>query len=379
MNLRKVKDERPLVHYSLVERLFDENGSVGDDYIIKEGLSWDEALEALYDEEKKIPKESRTKAGQQWYTGNKLEGFWFTDSNDNVIAVFLKCSMYGLSPDTKRQLITAEQEAKKNAVTDSVAKEQTIVFHSTQSTEELADIIIKKKFQAGRGGGKMLGPGFYANQHLRQAQKGNYGRYILKARIFGISDFLFLDKKEYEIIHGPASDDFVWEQIAKKGLGDLITKDWIRQHANLGSTARLASPLYEKYGSKLMKAFGGFVYTGLWDKESVVCWKPERQVQPIGWSDDKGATWKPIKDLEAYASADKDENLNSSELVRSLQRARDIIARYEKYDDAKIAHAINSQLARIKDKAKREVRRMVIVKLLSEQRPSAADLVESEV
>lgn len=82
-------------------------------------------------------------------------------------------------------------------INDRISKDQTIVFHSTRSREELGDIILDGKFLAGKGGGAMLGPGFYANQHLRQAQKGNYGQYILKARIYGISSFLFLDKDTY--------------------------------------------------------------------------------------------------------------------------------------------------------------------------------------
>lgn len=257
-------------------------------------------------------------------------------------------------------------------INDRISKDQTIVFHSTRSREELGDIILDGKFLAGKGGGAMLGPGFYANQHLRQAQKGNYGQYILKARIYGISSFLFLDKDTYETIHGPASDDFVYEQIQKAGLGDTITKDFITRNASRGSTARLASPLWDEFGPLLRKHFGGFVYTGLYDYESVVCWKPSRQVEPLEWSEDKGKTWNPISDFEKHDKGSKEANVsqNSHELVRSLQRARDIIAKYEKYPDDKIVKAINSQLSRIQDPAKREVRRRVINQLLKEQRPS---------
>lgn len=255
-------------------------------------------------------------------------------------------------------------------VKDSVKRDKTIVFHSTRSREELADIIIRGEFQAGRGGGAMLGPGFYANQHLYQAKKGNYGKYILKAQIYGISKFLFLDKEEYEEVKGEkAPDNFVYKQIEEAGLGDIIPERFIIMNKYSGSTARLASPLWDFYGKHLRKKFGGFVYTGLYDKESVVCWYPSKQVRPLEWSDDGGETWKPLKDLKEYDTGDKKQNLSEGELVRSLQRAKDLISRYEKYPDDKLAAAINAQLSRIKDQPKREVRKDVFVKVLEEQRP----------
>lgn len=261
-------------------------------------------------------------------------------------------------------------------IQDSIEVDKTIVFHSTQSREELADVIFEKKFEAGRGGGKMLGPGFYANQHLRQAQKGNYGQYILKAQIYGIREFLILDKDIYEKLFGEAPDNFIYKQIEEAGLGDIIPKSFINANKNHGSTARLASPLWDRYGKRLFKKFGGFVYTGNYDYESVVCWYPEKQVRPLAWSDDKGKTWKPVKELSEYVTGSKKENLNKSEVVRSLQRAKDLISRYEKYPDVKLAHAIESQLSRVKDPTKREVRRDIIIKLLSELRPDVVKLLE---
>lgn len=257
-------------------------------------------------------------------------------------------------------------------ISDRIQLDQTIVFHSTWSKEELAEIILSGNFAAGRGGGAMLGKGFYANQHLYQAQKGNYGPYILKARVYGIKGFLFLDKDTYETIHGSASDDFVYEQIQQAGLGDKIKRDFIERNKNFGSTARLASPLWDNYGKLLQRHFGGFVYTGNYDKESVVCWFPNRQVEPLAWSDDKGKTWKPISDFKKFDRGTKEANISqdSHEMTRSLQRARDLISKYENYPDDKLAHAIQSQLSRIKDPGKREIRKKVIQILLSEQRPS---------
>lgn len=256
-------------------------------------------------------------------------------------------------------------------VQDRIQKDQTIVFHSTRSKDELADIILSGRFAAGRGGGAMLGKGFYANQHLYQAQKGNYGQFILKARIYGISKFLFLDKDTYETIHGPASDDFVFDQIKAAGLDDLITKDFINRNKDLGSTARLASPLWDNYGRQLQKHFGGFVYTGNWDKESVVCWFPNRQVEPLEWSDDKGKTWKPVLEFSKFDRGSKEDNVDqhNHEMIRSLQRAKDLIAKYEGKTDDQLVKAINSQLSRVKDPAKKEVRKRVIQELLKDIRP----------
>ena len=81
------------------------------------------------------------------------------------------------------------------------------------SREELADVVLNNQFFGGRSGGAMLGRGFYANQNLSQAQKGNYGRNIVKAEIFGISISYSWIKATYTEVHGPAPDDFIYQQI----------------------------------------------------------------------------------------------------------------------------------------------------------------------
>lgn len=84
----------------------------------------------------------------------------------------------------------------------SLTSDKSIVFHSTKSDKELAEIIYSGKFDAGKGGGAMLSAGFYANQHLFQAQKNNYGPNILKCEVLGIKDFLFLDVDSYYEVFG---------------------------------------------------------------------------------------------------------------------------------------------------------------------------------
>jgi len=246
---------------------------------------------------------------------------------------------------------------------DSIRRDKTIVFHSTRSKQELADIILRKQFRPGNSGGAMLGKGFYANQHLAQAKKGNYGGNILSARIFGIKSFLFLEKKPYEEVFGaPAPDSFIEDQLA--------VIPGIRNIPGGHSSAEIARKLVGLYKNELMKKFGGIVYTGDYDKESVVCWRPEKQVQPLAWSSDGGETWNPVSSFKEELTEDKLTNLNKAELVRSLQRAKDLISRYEGYPDEKLAAAIKSQLARIAEPAKKEVREEVFKQVLKELRPT---------
>lgn len=253
--------------------------------------------------------------------------------------------------------------SRKQRVEDSIRKDMTIVFHSTGSMSELADIILRNQFRAGNAGGAMLGKGFYANQHLYQAKKLNYGRNILSARIFGIKNFLFLEKEPYEEVFGvPASDSFIEDQLA-----DIPSISYIPRGSN---SAEIARRLFGSHKNELMKKFGGIVYTGDYDKESVVCWRPEKQVQPLEWSSDGGETWKPVKSFKEELTEDKVVNLGKAELVRSLQRAKDLISRYEGYPDDKLAAAIKSQLARIAEPAKKEVREEIFKQVLKELRPS---------
>ncbi len=264
-------------------------------------------------------------------------------------------------------------------VSDSITKDKTIVFHSTHSREELANILLKNEFSAGREGGAMLGPGFYANQHLRQAQKGNYGNNILKAQVYGIDKFLILDSDIYSEIYGTdAPIDFVWQQIKSKGITKI--PEWFIDHnANRGSTARLASPLWDAYGAILRKHFSGFVYTGLYDYESIVCWYPAKHIKPLEVSFDKGQTWISVnKAKEIMQSQDKKQNLRSAEAVRTAQRAYDLINRYEKYSDDRLANAIKSQLSRIADPTKKQVRFDGFVEALTEVRPSVIDLIKNQ-
>lgn len=248
---------------------------------------------------------------------------------------------------------------------DSLRKDLSIVFHSTRSSEELADIILNKNFKAGRNGGSMLGDGFYANQHLYQAQKGNYGSYILKAQLVGVKDFLILDYDQYKEFHGEYDGDFIRKQLDDKGLKGV---NWYS--GNAANTSQIAISLFNNHFNALKKKFYGFTYTGGHDRESIVCWYPEKCVRPMEFSTDKGQTWIPLKKAEDVLSDDKNTNLKKHEDVRSLQRAKDLIDRYEKYSDDKLLNAMESQLKRIADPAKREIRKDQFNQGLKKWRPS---------
>lgn len=266
-------------------------------------------------------------------------------------------------------------------IKDSIKSDMTIVFHSTRSREELADILLENKFAAGRGGGSMLGPGFYANQHLYQAKKHNYGQYILKARIYGIKNFLILDEDIYTELFGDPGPNFIWTQIERKGGlsdrygGELTRDEFNKEIRYCHSTAQVAVYLWKNFNKDLKRKFGGFEYSGNWDKESVVCWYPERQVQPLGWSDDDGETWKPVKSFKDYEGDTKESNLKKSESIRSMQRAKDLLQRYANKTDAQLAKAINSQLARVASPAKKEQRKEAFIEALNKERPDVVPLI----
>lgn len=118
MNLKKIKDDKELIRYDVVESLFGSEGKEGSDYDIQTDLPFDKAKETIEAEFKKRPKSSRTKDGAVWYEketlgGSYMEGFWYTDENNKVIAVYLRSSMTGLSSKTTENLERAEQVAIK--------------------------------------------------------------------------------------------------------------------------------------------------------------------------------------------------------------------------------------------------------------------------
>lgn len=258
-------------------------------------------------------------------------------------------------------------------IKDALKKETSIVFHSTRTRDELADIILSKGFVAGRVGGAMLGKGFYANRHLYQAQKQNYGPYIAKVQVFGVSGFLFLDKDVYEEFFGPASDDFVREQLTAAGIDSKINP----LSREFNNTATLATALVNNHEREIRKNFGGIVYTGGYDKESVVVYDPEKHLKVLAFSEDKGETWLPVKDAkEFFSGRDRFTNLqHSSEEVRSLQRAEDLISRYANQSDEKLASAISSQISRIEHSGKKELRKKAFIEVLEEKRPAVVNLI----
>lgn len=191
----------------------------------------------------------------------------------------------------------------------------------------------------------MLGGGFYANQHLYQAKKHNYGQNILQAQVFGIRNFFFCDKDMYEKFYGE-SEDYIKEQLERVGLyPSVITDQTIRDCRNRlqYSSAQMACYLWDYYHKYMLSKFLGFEYSGNWDKESIVCWYPAKCIKPLAVSFDTAETWVSVDKAKQLVGEDEDSKkqaLKSSEAVRFAQRAHDIIKRYEKYSDDKLAHYI---------------------------------------
>jgi len=379
MKLNRICDN--FIKYSVVEELFDvEKGSYEDPIVLYEADSYNEAVDYLQNKFDYRPSYSRTKDSQVWYDSRtpNIDGFWFTNSFGNIEALYIKSSMTGISQRTSEELNRIPTLSLKEGISDSLAPDMSIVFHSTRSGEELQEVILKKKFRAGSNGGCMLGPGFYANQHLYQAKKGNYGKYILKARILGIKKFIFFNYEAYKSVHPNTTltkFNYLTEQFGDSKLEEDIKK-WISKSYHDENRADSASNLWNRFGSKLKKQFGGIVYTGGFDKESVVCWFPDKQVLPLAWSDDKGETWKPLKQVAELLSEEKKENLNGAEALRSTQRALDLIKKYENHSDDKLVNAIKSHLSRITDPSKKENRKLAFVEVLQNKRPSVVNAVQ---
>lgn len=246
-------------------------------------------------------------------------------------------------------------------ILDNIENGKCIVWHSTRSND-LADIIIRKEFQAGRGGGAMIGPGFYANLHLYQAQKHNYGPLILKAEIKTLDYFFFLEYEPFERWFGNISSekDFIKYQLEKFGIS--IQEDWLK--SRLGSTANSAVYLWNHISDRRNKVKirpTGVVYKGNFDGLSLVCWKPKLLVVPLAISADDGETWIDAdkdsfeKELEKEIKR-KEIDLYVDPEVRSDKRVEDFKKKYEGKSDDAILKGIKAHLAKIKDPVKLKTR-----------------------
>lgn len=269
-----------------------------------------------------------------------------------------------------------------------------IVWHST-SSKDLADIIIRKEFKAGRGGGKMIGGGFYCNLHLFQAQKNNYGPLILKAEIKALDNFIFLEWEPFNTYFGVIPDvnstNFISYQAKKFGIPDSREPGRDKRYfsspgmynilsdirvSKFSSTARYAQSLYESnihLKGKKMKPVG-IVYAGGFDGLSIVCWYPKLFVVPLAISSDNGKTWEDKNNFEfenevgTKAKSVASTNFQKTpEEVRSEMRAKDLIEKIEKETFGKDgflkspANQVSAHLSKIKNKEKWDMRMQAIL------------------
>lgn len=246
-------------------------------------------------------------------------------------------------------------------ILDNIENGKCIVWHSTKSND-LADIILRKEFQAGRGGGAMIGPGFYANLHLYQAQKHNYGPLILKAEIKTLDYFFFLEYEPFERWFGKVSNEKDFIKFQKDKFGIDIS-DW-QLEPRMGSTANSAVYLWDYLSERRNKVKirpTGVVYKGNFDGLSLVCWKPKLLVVPLAISADDGETWIDAdkdtfeKELEKEIKR-KEIDLYVDPEVRSDKRVEDFKKKYEGRSDDDIIKGIRAHLLKIKDPVKLKTR-----------------------
>lgn len=151
------------------------------------------------------------------------------------------------------------------------------LWHSTRDLK-LATIISNEGFDMGKGFGAMLGRGLYANLEKRQADKGNYGKFVVEFEATIPKDrVLITDIEIYRSLYGD-SKDFIKKQIESRG-GTLPSG--LRSETSTRRGGAIQTKLY-KLAKKL--GFAAMVYYGNYDKSSIVIWSPNKYVRPIGWT-----------------------------------------------------------------------------------------------
>lgn len=196
----------------------------------------------------------------------------------------------------------------------------------------------------------------------------------------GIKRFFFCDSDMYEKFYGP-SQDYLKEQLERAGLYPSVISDANIQRARGGSqsTAQLAVYLWKHFAREMKAHFLGFEYSGNWDKESIVCWYPEKCIKPLAVSFDTAETWVSVDKAKERVGVDdksKKHALASAEAMRSAQRARDLIVRYANYPDDKLVCTIQSQLARVHEVRRRNNGDRRFLKLSKRLGLPVIDLVE---
>ena len=217
----------------------------------------------------------------------------------------------------------------------------------------------------------MLGRGFYANQHLYQAQKNHYGFYILKAQVYGIKTFLFLDREAYmDVFQGKNSSDFIVTQIKERVSDSTLASRMEKVVERLASakSVDIARALVFNFGRTLSQYFGGLVYTGGFDKESIVAWFPEKQIRPLEYSADNGATWE---------SVDNFRESKGSEISSALTIAIGLVERLSKYSEDTVVKHILSRLSRFKSESKAHDVKNLVEEILKETNPSLLKALQS--
>ncbi len=252
-------------------------------------------------------------------------------------------------------------------------------------------------FNADGKNGKMLGAGFYCNQHLYQAQKGNYGPVILKAELKGVSDYFYTDVKSYaDFFKEPAPANLAelitlqtgkkvaskTDSVAKGNfiLGRNSTTNTAYQDITYDLGGKRVTTILAKFAENL--GYKGVVYYGKYDDYSVVVFDLNL-VTPLEVSYDRGKTWTNAKEegrrlaqeeverrkklkAEGEKSGRGEMNLKGEEWKRSYVRALELQQRYEGKTEAQTINAIKVMLGRITDLKKQKIRKAVFEEVFSD-------------
>ena len=291
------------------------------------------------------------------------------------------------------QLKRLVRESRTESFHINTFDKSAIVYHSTESGEELNDILLKGEFRTGKNG-TMLLPGFYANFLLSHAQKHHYGPNILKAKVVNLDNFFFVNYNAFQKCFGNDSltwqgqpvdeDNFIDYQKAKLGW-DGTTSGRYSNFTQAGydkngrgeySRSWIVPILNNETGYGFRSHFrrvsvAGIVYHGGYDGDAIVCWDT-RQIIPLEVSYDNGDTWSEAtkitkSNVANYVSVfDGDEVSGSSEYAISCKRAYDIIDRaggLSNTDD--ILDMALQQLGAIRDPGKFEARKAAFLEVFA--------------
>jgi hypothetical protein len=186
---------------------------------------------------------------------------------------------------------------------EDITAGQSIVYHRTKNLDSIKNLKYST-FNTDGGGYDRYGKGVYCFQDLDSALNSeggkSLGKYIIKAQINNIKDFLILDKEAAKRVF--SSRFSIMDQIKAKKIDISDYKDLIDQinkadsgevPANTNKQGDLSSQLSSLYKSIVMDDFKGITFTSPYWGKMLVVFNPS-DIRPLSYSEDNGDTWLPM-------------------------------------------------------------------------------------